>query len=1335
LGAGYQEYVATPHMLSAVVLPNGTSWQFSYDSYGNVTVVALPTGGNITYQHTLRSDNCVGGAYVPGPWSRVVFDGTHSSTWQYSVGIPASNTVTDPMGNNIVYTSSCSPYVHIDKIQYYSGGASPSNLLKTVSETNGAVQDPLAASGSVLFPQGDTTTLPNNQVSQTWIGYAYSFTYKDPVGNTYTVPFNVPTYLEDWDWGNGSAGPVLSGKTTARYAWNDSRYLTANLLDLVYWQAVQGPGNTYCSETTYAYDGSSVVSSGVSQQLLPAPGAVRGNVSSSAVSLFNPCQSSPTPTLLTSYYTSYDTGMVSTITDPKGKTTTLGYAAWGGWGEWYQSRVYSITNALGQTTRFGYDWPSGLLVYSQDPNNNATGYVYDAMFRLTQINYPDGGQDKVDYYDTSNYSTLTRKITSSPSLNYTMTQIFDSLGRQSQTKITVPTTTCSGGYLYVDTTYDGNGRRYTVSNPDCTSTSSDDVKTTFYYDALNRATSVADQDGNSVGTQYTGNCVTMTDEASKVRKSCADGLGRVTDVWEDPNGVNYHASYAYDPLGNLLSVLQNGSRSRTYSYDSLDHVLHQTEPETGTTCFGTKTGSTCNNDGYDSNGNLVYKTDPRGITTSYSYDELNRLKQKSYSDSTPTVKYVYDGNALPSGCSVGSFSYGSYPKLRRTAMCDGAGSEAWSYDSMGRALNDQRTTNSVTKTMSYSYNLDGSINTVTYPGNRVVTYGYNIAQQTISAQDNTNSINYAQSATYWPIGALDSVVYGNVSGGFAGITETRTYNSRLQVSSIQATYGSPTTTVLNLSYGYPSANNGNIQSQTNNVDSGRSQSYTYDSLNRLLTAQSQATSGADCWGQSFGNNATPPTLAADAWANMFYANSTQCSSFQPRFTPTTSNQFTGTGISYDADGNNTADTVSSYTYDAENHIITATGMSGGLYCYTYDGNGLRVAKSQAQSGYGCTDAVPHAPVVNMLYWRSIAGNTIAETDSTGSTSNANYHEYVFFNGRRVARSDVYSSSVYYYFADHLGNTRVMTQANGTVCFSADYYPYGQEIDFATTCNTTYKFTGYERDSETGLDYAFARYYNDRLGRFMSSDPLGGDPSDPQTLNRYSYVRDNPANLADPTGMCTSGVNSSTGAYIVCAQPINVTPTDSTLGGGAGGVNISDLGFLLLGLGPGYGVVTLAEIDDLRGRFDTKPKPQSQQVTKGYGLTTPCAMSASQTMGAVESNFARFGNYSRWGGLESVTFSPPTGMGVGSTIPINVGVAFANFSLSVTVQSMNSQSMTFTTNPGHMLYPASITFAHRLLRRVRSTSTSILEEQSRTQISSDLVEATSKMHSGTTSSAK
>ncbi len=149
------------------------------------------------------------------------------------------------------------------------------------------------------------------------------------------------------------------------------------------------------------------------------------------------------------------------------------------------------------------------------------------------------------------------------------------------------------------------------------------------------------------------------------------------------------------------------------------------------------------------------------------------------------------------------------------------------------------------------------------------------------------------------------------------------------------------------------------------------------------------------------------------------------------------------------------------------------------------------------------------------------------TRPTGSTTNASYNEYVFFAGRRIAQSNPSSGNVYYHFVDHLGSTRVVTTAIGTACYEVDYLPYGTEntpAGFTNTCSTRYRFTGYERDLETaygtssGNDYAFARYYNSRLGRFMSADPLDGDISDPQTLNRYSYVRNNPVNRIDPSGL-------------------------------------------------------------------------------------------------------------------------------------------------------------------------------------------------------------------------
>ncbi len=144
---------------------------------------------------------------------------------------------------------------------------------------------------------------------------------------------------------------------------------------------------------------------------------------------------------------------------------------------------------------------------------------------------------------------------------------------------------------------------------------------------------------------------------------------------------------------------------------------------------------------------------------------------------------------------------------------------------------------------------------------------------------------------------------------------------------------------------------------------------------------------------------------------------------------------------------------------------------------------------------------------------------MAESDLSGNITK----EYIYFAGQRTAWVDASSGDVYYYYTDQIGSVRRITTQTGTPCYNADFTPYGQEIyDGATSCQQNYKFAGYERDSETGLDYAFARYYNSRLGRFTSPDPLAGGIGNPQSLNRYAYVLNNPVNLLaqpDKSGAC------------------------------------------------------------------------------------------------------------------------------------------------------------------------------------------------------------------------
>lgn len=125
-----------------------------------------------------------------------------------------------------------------------------------------------------------------------------------------------------------------------------------------------------------------------------------------------------------------------------------------------------------------------------------------------------------------------------------------------------------------------------------------------------------------------------------------------------------------------------------------------------------------------------------------------------------------------------------------------------------------------------------------------------------------------------------------------------------------------------------------------------------------------------------------------------------------------------------------------------------------------------------------------------------------------------------------------ASTISWLVTDQLGTPRMILDQSGSLANVKrhDYLPFGEEL-YATQGSRTsalgysadslrQKFTSYERDNETGLDYAQARYYLSMQGRFASIDPLGASAivSDPQSFNRYTYVLNNPLKYIDPDGL-------------------------------------------------------------------------------------------------------------------------------------------------------------------------------------------------------------------------
>jgi RHS repeat-associated protein len=277
------------------------------------------------------------------------------------------------------------------------------------------------------------------------------------------------------------------------------------------------------------------------------------------------------------------------------------------------------------------------------------------------------------------------------------------------------------------------------------------------------------------------------------------------------------------------------------------------------------------------------------------------------------------------------------------------------------------------------------------------------------------------------------------------------------------------------------------------VDTTRSQSFTYDHLNRILTAETTstyATSPAHCWGESY---------TYDQWGNLTAigvasTSYDRCTQESLSVTALSNNQLSATGYSYDASGNMLTDGRNTYTWNSEDQLKTAAGVT-----YTYDGDGQRVEKSSGK-----------------LYWYGVGSDALMETDLSGNLTD----EYIFFGGKRIARRDS-SNNVVYYAADHLGTSRVVASSAGAILDQFDFYPFGGERVLSASSGNTYKFTSKERDTESNLDNFGARYDSSILGRFMSPDPKIlsiRHIANPQKWNKYSYVLNNPLALFDPNGM-------------------------------------------------------------------------------------------------------------------------------------------------------------------------------------------------------------------------
>jgi len=1103
-------------MPSVVQLPDGRQYQFLYDSYGEIARVVLPTGGALEYDFTpagTNGSNVIGTSpsqliYRRLQERRVYPDGStleqrtdYTPAYAGTSAADFQTTVTenslDSSGNLLaraIHVFYGNPFLNQTSFyqslgffswkegretqtQYYDVGGN--RLLRTLNDAI-AQRAPVSwwTDSPDLAPPNDPqllaeyTMLETNQVSER--SYAYD-------------QFNNRTDVWEYDYGQSGAGALLRHTHT--------NFLTSNLgvdytspagphlrslpLQEFVYQVSPGSANeSLTSQTLYTYDVDATTDRPGIVNVDPAFTSgyrPRGNVSSVARWL------NQTNAYVTNSYEYDVAGNVTSATDPNGNVTGYDYSDRFGSPDGDASSnnappeleggsafaFQTLTrNPLGETTLSQYDFYIGQVVDAQDENGTVTSRYYnDALDRVTQIiaaaNRSVRSQTSVAYEDSVHMTVTTADQYSYGDNVMRRELLYDGLGRTVETHLYEAP---GAPIITSKVRFDGLGRINSQYNP--FRPSDPQYATVTAYDGLSRPTSITATDGSVTSIAYVGNAKTTTDPAGKSKTLITDGLNRLVQVTEDPASAAYVTFYNYDALDDLTQVNQ-GNLQRLFVYDSLKRLTSANEPESGTTTYA-----------YDGNNNLVQRTDGRLIQTAYAYDALNRITQRSYSDQTPMVTYAYDNSSV-------AFATGHL-----TAVTSSVSTYRISqYDPFGRILGSSQATGGQTYSFGYSYNLAGALTSETYPSGRTITTIYDAANRAASVNGSYGAtpLLYAGSIQYAAHGPETFIQLGN------NLVEQRTFNNRLEPTQISlGAFQSPTTLFgLNFSFTLNGTNNnGNVYSQVISapgMTTPLSQSYLYDNLNRLGQASETSAMGLS-WSQTYdydrnGNRAVDPVSTYVPLPSLTPQSLAAYDSTRNRWNHAV----------YDGAGNITSDLLRVFTYDADDHQTSIAVPGIGTTTYVYEGLGHRVQK------------IAGANAITYVY--DAFSHLTAEYSANAATT----------------------AATNFLTADHLGSIRVVTDKSGNVVSRHDYLPFGEEIDstlsarnqitgYGSSDGVDQRFTGKERDAESGLDNFLARYLSGPEGRFTSPDRAHGEQNNPQSFNKYSYAFNTPASLVDLDGL-------------------------------------------------------------------------------------------------------------------------------------------------------------------------------------------------------------------------
>lgn len=854
--------------------------------------------------------------------------------------------------------------------------------------------------------------------------------------------------------------------------------------------------------------------------------------------------SGTTPIYATTSTTTYDAlGRPTVATDAMGRASTTGYTSTGGV---VRSTTVTAPDPDGTgpltagVTKAELEPAWGSTVKVTDPNGKVTSSTFDALGRTTAVWHPGRAQGSVSAHVTYEYTisktapnTVTTKTLAADGSYLTSVELFDGMLRPRQTQ-SPSAARDTPGRIVTDTFYDSRGQTawthdgwFTDGAPSTNlvvSITAVPSRTRYVYDGVGRTTAeitdVGEQERWRTTTTYEGDRVSVDPPTGGTpQTTITDARGQVTELRQylgaAPTGTFRSATYGYDKAGNMTSVKDAVGNTWTYTYDLRGRQTSAKDPDKGAT---TTT--------YDDAGLVRTSTDARGTTLYYVRDQLGRQTELRETSATGTLR--------------ASWAYDTLQKNQLTSSTRYVGTAAYvtavtGYDEASRPLGASVTLPSTegalagTYTTSYTYTADGQVATTKLPA------GGGLPAETVTTHyDATSRPEWMSGGLGWGVYVADSTydVYGELLRQDLGNTYSFLVNyvyeggtRRLQKTWVEREGQSGPD--MDLTYTYDQMGN-----PTSVVDrpTGKpvdAQCFAYDGLRQLTsawtpasancaTAKSVAALGgpAPYWTDyaldSAGNRTSETVHAAAGDTVRTYAYPATGAARPHAVATVKQTGAAGAATStygYDAAGNTTSRAVAgaaaqTLKWDAEGELESITQGTAAVMSSIYTADGDRLIRRQ---GGVTTVYLPGGQELNLTTATKVVKGT----------------RYYSFNGQNIAmRTGTAGSTVSSLVADP-HQTATLAIANTTKAVTQRRTdPYGNARGAAAAWPGDRGFLNKVQDT-SGLTQVGARYYDARIGRFVSVDPVFATSS-PQQWGAYSYADNNPVSFWDPTGELSWG---------------------------------------------------------------------------------------------------------------------------------------------------------------------------------------------------------------------